>query len=103
MRQRRSKRKKTERWSTRREVGDDAATGGGWTAKVDEEEVQEGGDLGGNEGEVEEGVEEGCDNGTTVNADLSKQDQASQVPQPTCYWTFMAVGDPDQTRQPQLS
>ena len=39
MRQRRSKRKKTERWSTRREVEDDAATGGGWTAKVDEEEV----------------------------------------------------------------
>ena len=46
-RQRRSKRKKIERWSTRREVEDDAATGGGWAAQVDEEEVEEVGDVGG--------------------------------------------------------
>ena len=77
MRQRRSKRTKTGRWWTRREVEDDAATGGGWAAQVDEEEVEEGGDVGGDEGDgVEEGVEEGGDKGI-ANADLSKQDLAA--------------------------
>ena len=62
-RQRRQKRKKTGVWWTRRGVEDDAATGGGWAAQVDE--VEEGGNVGGDEGdEVEEGVEEVGDNGS---------------------------------------
>ena len=43
-------------------------------AQVVEEEVVEGGHVGGDEGDgVEEGVEEGGDKGT-ANADLSKQE-----------------------------
>ena len=67
MRQRRSKRTKTGsgRWWTRREVGDDAVTGEGRAAQVDEEEVEGGGNVSGDEGDgVEEGVEEGGDKGS---------------------------------------
>ena len=65
MRQRRSKRTKTGRWWTRREVEDDAVTGEGRAAQVDEEEVEEGGNVSGDEGDgVEEGVEEGGDKGS---------------------------------------
>jgi len=56
MTERRLKRTKTGRWWTRREVEDDAVTGEGRAAQVDEEEVEEGGDVGGDEGD---GVEEG--------------------------------------------
>ena len=48
MRQRRSKRTKTGRWWTRREVEDDAVSGEGRAAQVDEEEVEEGGNVSGN-------------------------------------------------------
>ena len=59
------KRKKTERKWTKREVEDDAANGGEWAAQVDEEEVEEGGNVSGDEGDgVEEGVEEGGDKGS---------------------------------------
>ena len=50
---------------TRREVEDDAATGGEWAAQVDEEEVEGGGNVSKDEGDgVEEGVEEGGDKGS---------------------------------------
>ena len=78
--QRRSKRKKIEKWCTRREVGNGATAVGGWAEQVEgsEDEGAEGEREDGDEEEEleDEEVVEGGDNGAT-NAELSKQDQTA--------------------------
>ena len=61
---RRSKRKTTGKWSTRREVENDAALGGGWSEQVEgnedegyEEELEDEGDEGAEEEDEEVGEE----------------------------------------------
>ena len=78
---RRSKRKTTGKWSTRREVENDAALGGGWAEQVEgnedegyEEELEEAGDEGAEEEDEEVGG--GGDAGTS-NVELTKQDQTA--------------------------